>query len=40
MKLSDFIAGRPPKKILKALLSDVGVRFRKTHEIGALLRSV
>ena len=37
MKLSDFISGRPPKKILKALLSDVGVRFRKTHEIGALM---
>ena len=25
------------EKILKALLSDVGVRFRKTHEIGALM---
>jgi HEPN domain-containing protein len=24
-------------KILKALLSDVGVRFRKTHEIGSLV---
>ena len=25
------------EKILKALLSDLGVRFRKTHEIGALM---
>ena len=25
------------EKILKALLSDLGARFRKTHEIGALM---
>jgi hypothetical protein len=25
---------------LKALLSDIGVRFRKTHEIGALMSLV
>jgi HEPN domain-containing protein len=40
-KVSDEIIGfhcqQAAEKILKALLSDVGVRFRKTHEIGALM---
>jgi HEPN domain-containing protein len=39
--VSDEIIGfhcqQAAEKILKALLSDVGVRFRKTHEIGALM---
>ena len=38
---SDEIIGfhcqQAAEKILKALLSDVGVRFRKTYEIGALM---
>lgn len=40
-EVSDEIIGfhcqQAAEKILKALLSDVGVRFRKTHEIGALM---
>jgi HEPN domain-containing protein len=40
-QVSDEIIGfhcqQAAEKILKALLSDVGVRFRKTHEIGALM---
>jgi HEPN domain-containing protein len=40
-KVSDEIIGfhcqQAAEKILKALLSDVGVHFRKTHEIGALM---
>ena len=32
-----FHCQQAAEKILKALLSDVGVRFRKTHEIGALM---
>ena len=40
-QVSDEITGfhcqQAVEKILKALLSDVGVRFRKTHEIGALM---
>ena len=39
-RVSDEIIGfhcqQAAEKILKALLSDVGVRFRKTHETGAL----
>ena len=39
-QVSDEIIGfhcqQAAEKILKALLSDVGVRSRKTHEIGAL----
>ena len=39
-KVSDEIVGfhcqQAAEKILKALLSDLGIRFRKTHEIGAL----
>jgi HEPN domain-containing protein len=39
--ISDEIIGfdcqQAAEKILKALLSDAGVRFRKTHEIGALM---
>jgi HEPN domain-containing protein len=39
--VSDEIIGfhcqQAAEKILKALLSDVGVRFRKTHDIGALM---
>jgi HEPN domain-containing protein len=39
--VSDEIIGfhcqQAAEKILKGLLSDVGVRFRKTHEIGALM---
>jgi HEPN domain-containing protein len=40
-RVSDEIIGfhcpQAAEKILKALLSDVGVRFRKTHEIGAFM---
>jgi HEPN domain-containing protein len=40
-QVSDEIIGfhcqQAAEKILKALLSDVGVRLRKTHEIGALM---
>jgi HEPN domain-containing protein len=40
-QVSDEIIGfhcqQAAEKILKALLSDVGIRFRKTHEIGALM---
>ena len=40
-QVSDEIIGfhcqQAAEKILKALLSDFGVRFRKTHEIGALM---
>jgi HEPN domain-containing protein len=32
-----FHCQQAAEKILKALLSDVGVRFRKTHEVGALM---
>ena len=32
-----FHCQQAAEKILKALLSEVGVRFRKTHEIGALM---
>ncbi|MEK7751887.1 MAG: HEPN domain-containing protein [Acidobacteriota bacterium] len=39
--VSDEIVGfhlqQAAEKLLKALLSDFGVRFRKTHEIGALV---
>lgn len=39
-EVSDEIIGfhcqQAAEKILKALLSDLGVRFRKIHEIGAL----
>jgi HEPN domain-containing protein len=39
-QVSDEIFGfhcqQATEKLLKALLSDLGVRFRKTHEIGAL----
>ncbi|MEI6667522.1 MAG: HEPN domain-containing protein [Acidobacteriota bacterium] len=39
--ISDEIIGfhcqQAAEKILKALLSDIGVRFRKTHDIGALM---
>jgi len=39
-QVSDEIIGfhcqQAAEKILKALLSEVGVRFRKSHEIGAL----
>ena len=39
--VSDEIVGfhlqQAAEKLLKALLSDFGVRFRKTHEIGALI---
>jgi len=38
--ISDEIFGfhcqQAAEKMLKALLSDLGVRFRKTHELGAL----
>jgi len=40
-QVSDEIVGfhcqQAAEKILKALLSDLEVRFRKTHEIGALM---
>ena len=40
-QVSDEIIGfhcqQGAEKILKALLSEAGVRFRKTHEIGALM---
>ena len=40
-KVSDEIIGfhcqQAAEKLLKAPLSDLGIRFRKTHEIGALL---
>jgi HEPN domain-containing protein len=40
-QVSDEIIGfhcqQAAEKILKALLSEAGVRFRKTHEIGALM---
>ena len=40
-QVSDEIIGfhcqQAAEKILKGLPSDVGVRFRKTHEIGALM---
>jgi HEPN domain-containing protein len=40
-QVSDEIIGfhcqQAAEKILKALLSDIGVRFRKMHEIGALM---
>ena len=40
-QVSDEIIGfhcqQAAEKILKALLSDVGVRFRKTHAIGVLM---
>ena len=40
-RVSDEIIGfhcrQAAEKILKALLSDLGVRIRKTHEIGALM---
>jgi HEPN domain-containing protein len=40
-EVSDEIIGfhcqQAAEKILKALLSDLGVRIRKTHEIGALM---
>src|ERR1022692_2749603 len=40
-QVSDEVIGfhcqQAAEKILKALLSDLGVRFRKTHEIGALM---
>ncbi|MGA3261395.1 MAG: HEPN domain-containing protein [Bryobacteraceae bacterium] len=40
-QVSDEIIGfhcqQAAEKILKALLSDLGVRIRKTHEIGALM---
>jgi HEPN domain-containing protein len=39
--ISDEIFGfhcqQAAEKLLKALLSDMGVRFRKTHELGALI---
>ena len=42
-QVSDEIIGfhcqQAAEKILKALLSDLGVRIRKTHEIGALMPS-
>ena len=40
-KVSDEVIGfhcqQGAEKVLKALLSDLGVRFRKTHELGALM---
>jgi HEPN domain-containing protein len=40
-QVSDEIIGfhcqQAVEKLLKALLSDLGMRFRKTHEIGALM---
>jgi HEPN domain-containing protein len=40
-KVSDEVLGfhcqQAAEKLLKALLSDLGVRFRKTHDIGALI---
>lgn len=40
-QVSDEIVGfhcqQAAEKMLKALLSDLGVRFRKTHELGALM---
>jgi HEPN domain-containing protein len=40
-KVSDEIVGfhcqQAAEKMLKALLSDAGVAFRKTHELGALM---
>ena len=40
-QVSDEIIGfhcqQAAEKILKAMLSEVGVRFRKAHEIGALM---
>lgn len=40
-QVSDEIIGfhcqQAAEKMAKALLSDLGVRFRKTHEIGALM---
>jgi hypothetical protein len=39
-RVSDEVIGfhcqQAAEKMLKALLSDLGVRFRKTHELGAL----
>ena len=39
-KSSGFTHQQAAEKILKALLSDVGVRFRKMHQIGALMSLV
>jgi HEPN domain-containing protein len=43
-QVSDEIIGfhcqQAAEKILKALLSDIGVRIRKTHEIGRLMSLV
>jgi len=43
-QVSDEIVGfhcqQAAEKMLKALLSDLGVRFRKTHELGALMELV
>lgn len=40
-RVSDEVIGfhcqQAAEKMLKALLSDLGVRFRKTHELGALV---
>ncbi|HWR53901.1 MAG TPA: HEPN domain-containing protein [Bryobacteraceae bacterium] len=40
-RVSDEVIGfhcqQAAEKLLKALLSDLGVAFRKTHELGALL---
>src|ERR1022692_2324847 len=40
-QVSDEIIGfhcqQAAEKLLKALLSDIGARFRKTHEIGVLM---
>jgi HEPN domain-containing protein len=35
-----FHSQQAAEKILKALLSDLGVRFRKTHDIGWLLELI
>ena len=35
-----FHCQQAAEKILKALLSDLGVRFRKTHDIGWLLELI
>ena len=32
-----FHCQQAAEKMLKALLSDIGVRFRKSHELGALI---
>ncbi len=32
-----FHCQQAAEKLLKALLSDLGIRFRKTHELGALM---